>query len=416
MTATNTTASLPGRPGVAGLLADPQFLRIWLAGVASGIARWLEMLVVGIYAYDTTGSPFLVALLVILRLLPLTVLGSLVGAVADRTSPRLLLVVGLAAAACVSGSVCLLFFFGYPNYWVVAAASVAAGIVWTCDMPLRRRILGDIAGPARIGPAMGLDSATNNATRMLGPLAGGALYEWLGTDGAFALTAALYVTSAVLVLLIPAAMSATVRSGAPTRLLRDLRDGFVFAARDRDVLRILMVTVVFNIWGFPFVSMIPVLGRDVLMIGAEWIGALAALEALGAFLGAMVIATRLQHASFRGLYYFGTMAYLVFIFISGWMGHAAPMALVMLCIGLGMAGFSAMQSALVYSVAPPEMRGRLFGLMTICIGTGVIGFANIGLMAEWFGAPAAVCIVAAEGMIPLVLIGIGWRELRRRGA
>jgi uncharacterized membrane protein YuzA (DUF378 family) len=50
----------------------------------------------------------------------------------------------------------------------------------------------------------------------------------------------------------------------------------------------------------------------------------------------------------------------------------------------------------------------------ICIGTGLIGFANIGLMGEWFGGSAAIRIVAVEGLIPLLIIGIGWRQLWSR--
>jgi MFS family permease len=90
------------------------------------------------------------------------------------------------------------------------------------------------------------------------------------------------------------------------------------------------------------------------------------------------------------------------------------MAAVLFCIGLAGACFTTMQSTLIYSVAPPGMRGRLFGLMAICIGTGLIGFFNVGLMGEWFGGSAAIRIVAAEGLIPLLLVGIGWRQLRRR--
>ena len=82
--------------------------------------------------------------------------------------------------------------------------------------------------------------------------------------------------------------------------------------------------------------------------------------------------------------------------------------------GLAGACFTTMQSTLIYSVAPPHMRGRLFGLMVIAIGSGLIGFANIGLMGEWFGGTAAIRIVAAEGLIPLLLLGFGWRQLWRR--
>ena len=70
-----------------------------------------------------------------------------------------------------------------------------------------------------------------------------------------------------------------------------------------------------------------------------------------------------------------------------------------------------MQSTLIYACAPPDMRGRFLGLLTLCIGTGLIGFANVGLMAEWFGASNALWIIGLEGAIPMVLIARGWREL-----
>ena len=401
--------------GLTGLLRDPAYLRVWLVGVFSGIARWLEMLVAGVYAFDTTGSPFLVALLVILRLLPLAVLGSVVGTFADRIAPRLFLIATMAAAMMVSTAVFLIFVVGLDQYWVVAASSFVSGVVWTTDMPLRRRLLGDIAGMERIAPAMSLDSATNNATRMIGPLFGGLLFQWLGPSGAFALSAAMYACCLVLLLGLPATVAVGAAAREATRILRDFQEVFGLIARDRDILRILLVTIVFNVWGFPFISMIPVVGREVLDISAGWIGVLAGLEGGGAFVGALLIAMGTRTRNFRRLYYFGMLGYLVFAFLAGWMVSAAPMAVVVFFVGVMAAGFSTMQSTLIYSVAPPEMRGRLFGVLVICIGTGLIGFANIGLMGEWFGGSAAMRIVAAEGFIPLILIGIGWRQLWRPG-
>jgi MFS family permease len=400
--------------GLADLLREPSYLRVWMVGVFSGIARWLELLVVGVYAFDTTGSPFLVALLVILRLLPLAVLGSVVGTFADRAPPRLLLLVTMAAAMMVSTAVFLVFLVGLDRYWIVAASSFVSGVVWTTDMPLRRRLLGDIAGLERIAPAMSLDSATNNATRMLGPLVGGVLFQWLGASGAFALSATMYALCVILMLGLPASVGIGAGKRAATRILRDFQEVFSFIARDRDIMRILLVTIVFNVWGFPFISMIPVVGREVLEISAGWIGFLAALEGAGAFAGALIIALGFRGGGYRRLYYFGMLGYLIFAFLTGWMVWAAPMGVALFLVGLMASGFSTMQSTLIYSVAPPEMRGRLFGVLVICIGSGLIGFANIGLMGELFGGSAAIRIVAAEGLIPLILIGVGWRQLWAR--
>jgi MFS family permease len=369
------------------------------------------MLAAGVYAFDATRSPFLVALLVILRMLPFAVFGSVIGTFADRTSPSFLLCGILSAAACGSATVFLFFSFGQARYWVLALASLVSGIVWASDMPLRRRMLGDIAGIDRIVPAMGLDSATSSGTRVLGPLLGGLLYQTVGIGGAFALSASFYIVSAIMILRIPPRISWRINRERATGIMHDFQEVFAFVARDRDVLAILSLTVVYNVWGFPFISMIPVVGRHELGLSAGWIGCVAALEGAGALLGALVIAVRLRTRHLRRLYYFSILAYLVFAFTAGWAAHALPMAALVFCVGLAAAGFSTMQNTLIYSVAPPHMRSRLFGLVVFCIGTGLIGIANIGLMGEWFGGPMAIQIVAAEGLVPLTLIGLSWRQL-----
>ncbi len=397
---------------IIGLLSDTGYLRVWLVGVCSGVARWLELLVVGVYAYDTTGSPFLVALLVILRMLPLALLGSIIGTLADRLSTRLLLILVMISAMLAALFVFLIFAFGFDNYWLVAVSSLIAGIVWATDMPLRRRLLGDIAGLDRIAPAMSLDSATNNGTRMIGPLFGGILLQWLGPSGAFSLSALMYAACVLLLLGLPVTSGFTKKAVNERSLFKDFKEVFSFIAADRDILRILLITVIFNVWGFPFISMIPVLGRSLLEINASWIGVLAGLEGAGALIGSLIIALGVLRLSYRQLYYFGLMGYLVFAFITGWMVSSIPMGITLFIVGLMCAGFTTMQSTLIYSASPPEMRGRLFGVVVICIGTGLIGFANIGLMGELFGASTAIRIVALEGLIPLILIGFGWRQLR----
>ena len=398
------------------LLGDRHYLRLWLIGVFSMAARWLEMLVVGVFAVETTGSPVLVALLVILRMLPLAVFGSIVGTFADRMAPRRLLRLALLLATLASLTVLGLALSGLAAYWHIALATFLSGIVWTTDMPVRRRLIGDVAGPERIAAAMSLDSATSNATRLIGPLFGGLLYHWLGLGGAFGLAAALYALCLMLAPGVPAAFLASDAARRPARILGDLGEGFRYLLREPEVRRILWVTVIFNIWGFPFVSMIPVIGTENLGLGAAAIGGLAALEGGGAFLGALLIATRgARPGSYRRLYFFGTASYVALAFVAGWMTETLPMALVIFCVGLGAAGFSTMQTTLIYGIAPPEMRGRLLGILSLTIGAGVIGFANIGLMGELFGGANAVRIVAAEGLVALVLLGLRWPRLWREG-
>ena len=60
-----------GPPRGRWLLDEPDFRRLWLVGLVIFAVRWLEMLAVGVFVYQHTGSAFLVALMTLLRMVPM---------------------------------------------------------------------------------------------------------------------------------------------------------------------------------------------------------------------------------------------------------------------------------------------------------------------------------------------------------
>ncbi len=395
------------------LFSNPQFVRVWTVGCLTGVVRWLELLAFGLYAFDVTASPVLVALLALLRFAPLALFGVFVGAVADLIDARKLLIAALIAISLVNGTMLALFLLDLALYWHVAVAAFLSGVFWSGDLPLRRRMIGELVPFERLAEAMALDNATSNGTRMIGPLIGGVLYELVSVTGVFALGTVLHLIS--LVLILGVAYSAVLdRPEAGSIIMRPIRGAaraLSFSWGSDDVMRIFAVTIVFNLWGFPFLAMIPVIGKDELGLNDAAIGYLTALEGAFALLGAVILARLARPAMFRKIYYYGNFAYLGAVFFMGAVPGLIPLTVGLIAAGSFAACFSTMQSTLIYSVAPAEMRGRLLGLMTICIGTGVIGFANVGLTAELFGASNAVWIIALEGLVPMLLIGWRWREL-----
>jgi MFS family permease len=159
--------------------------------------------------------------------------------------------------------------------------------------------------------------------------------------------------------------------------------------------------------------MVPVLGKDDLEISAASIGAISSLEGASAFVGALMVARFIGPGGYRRCYYYSTCAYLAVVFVLGLVPSVPLLAGCLVAAGLAGAGFATMQSTLIYQAAPADMRGRMFGLVTICIGSGLIGFANIGLLAEYFGTADALWIMALQGVIPTVLIGLAWPQLYR---
>ena len=96
-----------GARGATALLTDAAFLRVWLTGGFAGVLRWLELLAISVYVLETTGSPFLVALMTFLRMAPMFLFGIPAGALADRYDRKHLLIIGLLALAGASAVLAL---------------------------------------------------------------------------------------------------------------------------------------------------------------------------------------------------------------------------------------------------------------------------------------------------------------------
>src|SRR5437899_3065187 len=172
------------------LLATPGYARLWFAGGVGNAMRWVELLVAGIFTFDVTHSAFLVAFVVVCRSLPMLFLGPLAGVVAEAVNRKHLLLGQLSLMAASCGVLALLALIGALEVWHVAVGGAAAGIVWASELAVRRRMIGEVVATDRIGAAVALDSLTNSISRVVGPLAGGAVYELLGLGGAYLLATA----------------------------------------------------------------------------------------------------------------------------------------------------------------------------------------------------------------------------------
>src|SRR6516164_9921594 len=106
----------------AWLFGEADFRRLWVVGVVVFAVRWLEMLAVAVFAYQHTGSPFIVAMLTMLRMLPMALFGALAGALAERIERRTGLIMVVISMLLTSLILALLAWIGALAVWHVALA------------------------------------------------------------------------------------------------------------------------------------------------------------------------------------------------------------------------------------------------------------------------------------------------------
>ena len=378
-------------------------------GLVASLVRWLETLAIGVFVYQTTQSAFWVAMMTMLRMLPMGLFGALFGAMAERLNRRMALIVVVLQMMLISAALAVLALSGHLALWHLAVASFLNGLAWATDNPIRRMMIGEVVGPDLMGRAMSADVVSNNASRMLGPAVGGLLLATVGLGAAFALSAALYVFALMGALRLTYRNARiVVGSGA---VFARIVEGFSCVRQSPKLIGTLIITIIFNLFGWPFTSMVPVIGLDNLHLGPAGIGVLASMEGIGAFFGAVAMAMFGRPSHYVRVYIGGVFLYVVMLVIFALMPNPIVAGTALLLTGFGGAGFSIMQATLVYINAPAEMRGRVLGILSLCIGTGPIGFIGIGFAAEAFGAREATVATGVIGLAILVLTRRWWKAI-----
>jgi MFS family permease len=394
---------------IGELLKTPDFLRLWLVGAFANAMRWLELLASGLFAYQVTGSALAATGVVAARQLPQLLFGAFAGAVSEAVNRKTIVMLALVVPALVSTVLASLATTGHLALWHVALGNLISGTMWSTEMSTRRRMVGEAAGPHRIVPAIALDSATNAATRMIGPLLGGIAFQWLGMKGAYTLTALVQFGGAF-------ALAGLVHPQLTRRLdiariPAEIAEGLAFARTRPTILLVYGITIVTNAFAFAYSGLVAPLGIGAFHVSPALVGLLAAAEPIGALVGGSLIAAGVVRMDRRLTFAGGAALFMVALIVmalspSYWLAFT-----VLVLGGFGTAGFSNMQTTLMLTEAPADMRSRLMGLVTVGIGTGPLGVLAAGVLAAELGPRTAVLIMATIGLVSTLVLAT-W--LRRR--
>jgi MFS family permease len=403
-----------GSAGLRGLLSSPTFLRLWSIGGCVNAMRWFEVLAAALFTLDMTGSGLAVALVSASRTMPMLFLGAFAGVMAEAVDRKRVLIIGQLVTAAASAAVATLGLLGTARPWHVAVAALVAGTVWSTEMSTRRRMVGESVSPALIPRALALDTLTNSITRMLGPVIAGTLYQFTGLAGAFALSSLVYLLAALLAFGLHHEQEA--RRFILSQVPRDLAEGLTFARGHAVIAGVLMVTIAMNLLGFPYSALVAPIGRQHFMVSPVLVGVMAASESFGAFLGGLWLAGGDPPGKGRILMVGGSLLFLVCAALMPLAPFFSLACALLVFGGFGSAAFANMQTSLIITYAPPHIRSRLMGLLTVCIGAGPVGILLVGALADMLGPLNAVDTIELTGLVAVAGAGIIWRRKERRPA
>ncbi len=182
---------------------------------------------VPVYLYDQGASPVVIGLVLAAQAVPST-LSPLSGLLADRVDPRRVMIGCDAGQLLTMGAVAVLL----PAPAVLVGLLLVASLLGTAFLPAGKSAVPRLVARERLGRANALLGVSSNVATALGPLLGALVYQFAGARAAFAVDAASFGVSALLLLLVP--RLAPVERVA-RRVWAGLREGLVHVVADRVV-------------------------------------------------------------------------------------------------------------------------------------------------------------------------------------
>ena len=413
-------APAPLAPRSGSPARDPQFRRVWAAGAITAMVRWLDMLVLSLYAYQLTGSVGAVALAFLVRMSPRLLFGMFVGVLADRVDRRRLWVGTLLVLAVMYAGLAALVATIEIELWELLVFIFAAGIFWSVEFPTRRAIIADIVGPERLGRAVGLDWSTDSALRIPGPLIGAGLLQFIGPEWAYGFAAVVFAAAAFIASTLryrrtspPHAPDGSAWAVARSTFA-EVGAGLAYVRRRDLLMGTLLVTLAFNLLFPAYNAALPEIGEQVLGVREFQIGVIDALVGVGSFAGALAIAGWSTWSWSGRIYWLGTIWFILCVAALAFSEAYALSAALALAMGAGFSAFAIMQTTLLATPTPPAMRGRVMGVLSFAIGLGPLTGLQTGFLTDALGIRWGLLTVVGEAALLMLLAAAVYPVIVRR--
>ncbi len=346
-----------------------------------------------------TGSVATLAGVLLLQAAPRSLLLLFGGAVVDRYSPRLVMLVCHTVRAAALTTVAVAAAVGTQPLWALFCLALVMGVTSAFFLPASESIIPTLVESDQLDRANALQGLCEQVALILGPMLGGLLVAGPGAAAVFGLDAGTFAVAAATVLLAPSTRRVR-RAPRPATVLREIGEGLGHARRSHEVRLVLLVvgaaTLSYSgVFAVGLPALATALGGGAATLGlmvSGW-GAGQLLGALGASLtglprrwGLLIISMALVEAAM-----FTTLG----LVSSPW---AAASILFVVGIGVSYSSDVALPT-FIQSQAPPHLLGRISSLIALPrvvlepVSIVVIGVALAGSV-HWGFAIASVPVFA----------------------
>jgi MFS family permease len=390
--------SLPIDPATP-LFRVRSFNLLFITRVASTTAFQMISVVVGWHVYELTDSALQLGLIGLAQFMAPIFLMVPAGQIVDRYNRRTVLRLSYALAFASSAGLMLVAAMPQPSLVAIYLLVFANMAARTFEQPLMQALLPAMVPRAILNRAIAAHVSARHLSVLIGPSLGGVLYVF-GPVFDYGVCTTLVLAAVIATLLMP---DPGRPAEQPDVSLETILAGFRFIWRYEVTLSAMLFEFAAALFG-SVSALFPIYARDILETGAWGAGVLRSAPALGALIGAAVLARiPIRHGAGFWLYSGFALTGVATLVFS--VSHSLLLSVAaLLLVGIGDIVSTVIRQTLIQMTTPDDMRGRVFAVNSLFYGTAShLGSFRAGVMAEYIGAIGSaaiggVAIIATVGL------------------
>jgi len=396
-----TTGALERQTAFSSL-RHRDFRLLWIGQIVSVTGSQMQLAAINWHIYLLTGSALALGLVGACRAVPIILCSLAGGVVADVVDRRRLMMTTQAVMLLCSAILAIVTFRGLLHVWPIFLLTAIASAAWAFDTPARQALMPTLVPLKDFPNAVSLSMLMFQVGLIVGPPLAGFLLASHGPALVYTINAASFVAVILGLALMRTSGRPEKDESQPARISLDaLLEGLRFVWRTP----IIVQTMTLDFMATFFASanqLLPIFAKDILRVGAQGYGFLAAAPAGGAIVTGLVMA-RLGTLKRQGQVVIVSIAVFGAATIAFGLSRMFWFSMLMLAIaGAADTISTILRQTIRQLVTPNKLRGRMTSInMIFFMGGPQLGEVEAGTVAALIGAPLSVvtggaaCLIAA---------------------
>ena len=358
----------------------------WTTQFISNIGSWMQGIARGWLIYRLTDSPFLLGFVGFASSIPQFFLMLPGGVVADRLDRKRVVSASQWVQAAAALWLAIEIYVHHIAVWQIIAASLMTGVAMSFSGPAYQAMVVDLLDDRqRLPNAIAMNSLQFNLSRVLGPLLAGITLSLYGPFWCFLSDALSFLP---LIWTLGVIRDRQIRHlSSEAAMMSHIAEGFRYVSKDRLVVLLLAIVAAASLFGYPYLSLMPMIARALFKNDAEGLGLLMGGVGAGALAGSLILSVRMPAQRRMTRVILTTLAtFGIGLTAVGFLRQLGLVFAALVVCGASMVISIALCNTSIQQRIPDVLRGRVLSMYTFAF-SGFLPFGNLfgGILAEHRG-------------------------------